>query len=123
MRAVPAALLRTSLSALSALNYPVSLKRRGLYVLYNPFAGQKVHWTFCFHRLTLGVALFYKILPCILPFGPAYGCSNFVPDKFVSQAALSQLPCLDNAHPACPDLHGWRKCKRFVGTNLACRMT
>ena len=31
------------------------------------------------------VLLFYKIRPCILPFGPACGRSKFVPDNFVSK--------------------------------------
>lgn len=26
--------------------------------------------------------------PCILPFGPSCGCSNFVPDKFVATRLL-----------------------------------
>jgi integrase len=33
-------------------------------------------------------AIPYKMRPCILPFGPSYGCSNFVPDKFVATHLL-----------------------------------
>ena len=38
--------------SLSTLYCPVPLERPGLYLLYNPFAGQKVHRTFCIFRLT-----------------------------------------------------------------------
>ena len=36
--------------------------------------------------------VFYKIHPCILPSGPACGCSNFVPDKFVTDRIQRDIP-------------------------------
>ena len=42
---------------------------------------------------------FYKILPCILPFGPACGSSNFVPDKFVFSEKYPKEPSPDALAP------------------------
>ncbi len=34
---------------------------------------------------------FLKMRPCIFPFGPSFGCSNLVPDKFVRPIFYNQV--------------------------------